>query len=311
MMDVQFRRQFLKEKAVIARRHLPAFLQGQVDVFTLPVESLGDVALAYAEAAESEGKLVVCKTAAEVEAVTAAGAVALVLCGNFLTLDPPGNVHLLRPLGIRMLSYALNTRNPLGDGCGERRASGLSHLGVELLQPLLRAGVMIDVSHLSDAGLEDVLMSVNGPIIASHSNCRALADNPRNLTDDQIKAIAAGGGLVALSTYPTLIRSSGVTLEHYLDQLEHAVGLVGPEHVALGADFVAYAREIIMPKVHASDKTGALYGRGYEAPEGLTGIGDMGAIVAGMARRGWPEASVRKVARENFIGLMRRLEVAQ
>lgn len=308
MMDVRFRRDYLKEKAVITRRHLPDFQQGTVDLFVLPVDTIADIAIAYAEEAESEGKFRICRTVAEAEAATAAGAIAMMLCANFVTVENPVVGHLMAPLGVRMFSYSLNTRNPLADGCGERAASGLSHLGLDVLKLLESQHVMVDVSHLSDAALADVLTHAQRPVIASHSDCRKLCDNVRNLTDEQIREIAGAGGLVALSTYPTLIRDRGATLEDYLNHVEHAAEVAGVDHVALGADFVAYARDLIMPKVHATDRTGGIYGEGYEAPTGLVGIQDMGAIVPGLERRGWKDSEIRKVARENFLALMRLLE---
>ncbi|MCL6479450.1 MAG: membrane dipeptidase, partial [Peptococcaceae bacterium] len=113
-----------------------------------------------------------------------------------------GRLEVLRMffrLGVRGITLTWNSRNELGDGVGEAGSGGgLTRFGVEVVREMNRLGMVIDVSHLSERGFWDVMRESAKPVIASHSNCRALCDHPRNLDDAQIKALAAGGGVVGL-----------------------------------------------------------------------------------------------------------------
>ncbi len=105
-----------------------------------------------------------------------------------------GVLRCFHRLGVRMVGLVHSLRNPLADGVSDSRTGGgLSALGVEVVEELDRLGVIIDVSHLSEAGFWDLIEIARMPIVASHSNCRALCDHPRNLTDDQIRAMAERG----------------------------------------------------------------------------------------------------------------------
>ena len=105
-----------------------------------------------------------------------------------------GKVGLLRVfhrLGVRMVGLVHILRNELADGVADARTGGgLSQLGVQVVEELDRLGVLIDVSHLSDAGFWDLMEVAKDPLMASHSNARAVCDHPRNMTDEMIKAMA-------------------------------------------------------------------------------------------------------------------------
>ena len=141
-------------------------------------------------------------------------------------------------LGVRIASLTWNRRTMLADGTGENRTGGrLTTLGVEAIAEMEHIGIVIDVSHLSDAGVAHVAELVSVPFVATHSSCRALQPHPRNLTDTQIELIAASGGFVGLNAFGPFL-ADVPALTHYVDHIEHAVKLVGAEHVALGPDFI-------------------------------------------------------------------------
>jgi membrane dipeptidase len=153
-------------------------------------------------------------------------------------------------LGLRNLGLAWNNRNAACDGVAESRTNGgLTEFGVKVVEECNQLGILLDVSHLSPAGVTDVLAVSQQPIIASHSNARALCNHPRNLTDAQIEVIAAGGGVIGVTFVDIFLNcqdSQTATLDDVVSNIEHMLGVVGPEHVALGSDFDGWtlAREL-------------------------------------------------------------------
>jgi membrane dipeptidase len=194
---------------------------------------------AHRIAEEHPGDVTICRTGAEVRAATSAGRIALVLALE--GAEPIGSdlrlLDVFWRLGVRLLSLTWNRRTMLADGADERATGGgLTALGVEALAECERLGVVVDVSHLSDAGFADVARLSRRPFVASHSSCRALLDHPRNLTDEQLRQVAASGGFVGVNAFAPFL-AARATASDYLRHVAHAVGLVGAEHVALGPDF--------------------------------------------------------------------------
>ncbi|MCW4051409.1 MAG: dipeptidase [Candidatus Bathyarchaeota archaeon] len=152
-----------------------------------------------------------------------------------------GKVEMLRVfhrLGVRMVGLVHSLRNPLADGVADNRTGGgLSKLGVEAVEMLDRLGVIIDVSHLNDEGFWDVMDQTSMPVIASHSNSRAVCHHPRNMTDDMIRALADDGGVMGMNFAPSFVHPELATVQGVVDHIDHIVDLVGPKHVGLGSDF--------------------------------------------------------------------------
>jgi membrane dipeptidase len=179
-------------------------------------------------------------TAAELRTTIAQGRIALVLAIE--GAEPVGHdlaiLDTLMRAGVRMASMTWNRRTLMADGVGEHDTGGrLTALGVEAVREMERIGLVLDISHLSEAGFWHVVGMADRPFVASHSSCRALHDHVRNLTDDQIGAVAASGGVVAINAFGPFLSSAPDT-HAYVDHLAHAVQLVGPGHVALGPDFI-------------------------------------------------------------------------
>jgi len=141
-------------------------------------------------------------------------------------------------LGVRMISFTWNWRTPFADGLAAKRTGGkLTDLGVKAMEEMDKLGIILDVSHITDACFWDIAELRKTPFIASHSNCRALCDNSRNLTDDMIKALAEDGGVMGMNLVSGFISKEGANLEKIIDHVDHIVKLVGPDYVSLGADF--------------------------------------------------------------------------
>jgi membrane dipeptidase len=190
-------------------------------------------------------------------------------------------------LGVRVLGLTWNFRNDVADGVMEGpRALGLSPFGKEIVGECNRLGVLIDVSHLAPAGLVDVLHISRRPVIASHSNARALCDHERNLLDAQIEAIASGGGLVGVTFVDAFLHqpAAEATIEHALDHIDHLLRVAGPEHVMIGSDF-----------------------DGADMPRGLEDATCYLALTAGMAARGHSEAVIRGVLGLNFLRVFEKV----
>lgn len=153
-----------------------------------------------------------------------------------------GDVNLLRfffRLGVRALGLTWNGRNVLADGVDETATGGgLTTAGREVVAEMNRLGMLVDVSHLSEAGFWDVVAECQGPFTASHSNARAICPHRRNLTDSQLRAVAASGGVVGLNFCPPFLASTGQAgIDDVLKHAEHMLSVMGRGHVGLGSDF--------------------------------------------------------------------------
>ncbi|AFN03664.1 membrane dipeptidase [Pyrococcus furiosus DSM 3638] len=152
-------------------------------------------------------------------------------------------LEIFYSLGLRVLTLTWSLRNQIGDGVFERTNGGITNFGAEVIGKCEELGILIDVSHLNEAGFWDVLDITGFPVIASHSNAKSLCDNPRNLTDEQIKAIAERDGVVGITAVAAFVDKDNPTLEKFIAHVEHVVDLVGYKHVGFGFDFVYYLPE--------------------------------------------------------------------
>lgn len=180
-------------------------------------------------------------------------------------------LRMLYEMGVRSLGLTHNPSSWAAAGNAEERSGGgLTAFGVDLVKELNRLGMVVDVSHIGERGFWDVLDVAERPILASHSNCKALCDHPRNLSDDQIRALAENGGSMGFTFVPSFVDDVSPTLERFLDHVDHAVQLVGADHVGLGSDF---------------DGGGDLVEDAMAFP----------AITADLAARGYEEEDLRKI----------------
>ncbi|MGN0056331.1 MAG: dipeptidase [Atopobiaceae bacterium] len=155
-------------------------------------------------------------------------------------------VHEFATDGVHMVTLTWNGPNSIGSG--NQTTDGLSSFGLQALRELQSCGIVVDVSHLNEAGFWDVEHASDQPFVASHSNSRAVCNHPRNLADDQFRAICERGGLVGLNYYRSFITeravdhggvpaSGEVTFDELASHVEHWLDLGGEDVVALGSDF--------------------------------------------------------------------------
>lgn len=200
-----------------------------------------------------------------------------------------GDIAMLRVyhrLGVRALGLTWNERNQIAEGVGDcRSGGGLSAFGVKVVEEMNRLGMIVDVSHLSEPGFFDVLEVSRHPIIASHSNSRAVCDHVRNLTDKQIKALAENGGVMGLNMAHEFIVAGGhPTIDHVIDHVDHVANLLGnTAHIGLGGDYDGITKP----------------------PIGLEDMSKYPALTDALLRRGYNEAQVRQILGENHLRVIK------
>ena len=193
-------------------------------------------------------------------------------------------------LGVRWLGLTWNFRNAVADGVADGESGGgLTPFGEEVVRRCQELGIVVDVSHLSDAGVEHVLRLATGPIVASHSNARALRKHRRNLTDDQARAIAATGGVIGVTFVPSFLADdpSQASLDHVLDHIEHFAEVVGVNHVGIGSDF---------------DGIGDT-----PPPRGLEDVSRYGNLRRGLAGRGFTQADIAAIMGGNWLRVLQQV----
>ncbi|KYP82161.1 dipeptidase [Ferroacidibacillus organovorans] len=140
-------------------------------------------------------------------------------------------------MGVRLVGLTWNGQNCLADGVGESRGGGLTQFGFEVVQRMNQLGMVIDVSHLSVQGVWDVLETSSAPVIASHSNAMRVHAHRRNLTDDQIRAIARSGGLIGATFVPPFLAEKDASIDDVMRHIDHLLTIAGEDAVGLGSDF--------------------------------------------------------------------------
>ncbi len=137
--------------------------------------------------------------------------------------------------GFRVMHLTYNRRNFVGDGCTEPSNGGLSDFGYQVVEMMNRLGILIDTPHSGVQTTLDAARASKAPVAATHTVCRALHDHPRGKTDEQLRAIADTGGFVGITCIPHFLAERG-TIVDLLDHVEHAVDVMGIDHVGIGTD---------------------------------------------------------------------------
>jgi membrane dipeptidase len=276
------------------------------------------------------GALELTLTADDVEQAMAAGRIASLLGaeGGHSIASSLGVLRVLYALGVRYMTLTHNDNVPWADSAtDEPAAGGLTRFGREVVAEMQRLGMLVDLSHTAPATMRDALAVARGPVIFSHSSARAICDHPRNVPDDVLKTLAAGGGVCMVTFVPAFVseecrqwdlelvdemreraldpkdyseraRASAeravthprpnATVAQVADHVEHVRAVAGVEHVGLGGDF---------------DGTDQL-------PVGLSDVSGYPSLVAELLRRGWTEADCALLASGNILRVLREAEQA-
>ena len=280
---------------------IPRLKEGGVDCQVFAISSVRDrtrpyalrtamemIDIFYRECGKHKDAIVPVTTHGDIMKAVNEGKVAAMLSieGADVIEGKIGMLRVFHRLGVRMVGLVHSLRNELADGVADDRTKGgLSELGVQAVEELDRLGVLIDVSHLSDAGFWDLMDVAKGPVMASHSNSRAVCPHPRNMTDEMIEAMADRGGVMGMNFAPSFVHPTQATVQGVVDHIDHIVDLVGPDHVGLGSDF-----------------DGIPY-----TPVGLEDVTRMPNITAELVERGYVEEDVRKILGENHLRLIKEV----
>ncbi len=151
--------------------------------------------------------------------------------------------------GLRSMGLTWNKANLLAQGIGEGpEASGLTVWGKKVVQEMERLGMILDGAHISVQGYFDLLEVYSKPLVVTHANTRALCQHPRNLTDQQLKALGENGGIVGVNQVNDFVKEQDPTIDNLIDHIAYIADLIGVKHVALGSDFDG-ADKIVMSGV--------------------------------------------------------------
>ena len=238
-----------RQDAVTMVAYLPQPAEGQkfADVAQFGTESPKDYAdLIFDKieniAACNAGHLSIARTPADLYEAKRLGRKSIMLgIENGLAIeDSLDNIDHFAHRGMVYMTLCHNGDNAICDSARRSKGThgGVSTFGAEVIRRMNDLGVMVDMSHAGEKSFYDALSISRAPIVCSHSNCRALCDVPRNLTDDQLRAIARKGGVVHITLYHGFLRTAGeASILDAIAHLEHAISIMGTAHVGIGTDF--------------------------------------------------------------------------
>ena len=207
--------------------------------------ALDQVARLYLEVDES-GRFAICRSYREILQAREEKKIALLL--TMEGVEPLGaDLDLLRvfyELGLRSLCLTHVRRNAAGDGglfapTGSPRG-GLTSFGRDVVRECEKLGIIVDLAHISPAGFDDIIETTTRPVIISHTNARKYYDIERNVTDEQIKAIGARGGVIGINAVLVSPQKEEATLDRYIDHIAYVRDLIGIDGVAIGFDFFEF-----------------------------------------------------------------------
>ncbi len=194
--------------------------------------------------------------------------------------------------GVRLMTPMWNYANCLGHPNSrdpERMAKGLTKFGNEIINRAGELGMIIDVSHASDQSFLDILECTTGPVVASHSNCRALCNHPRNLTDDMIRKLAEAGGVAGLNLFPMFLGENvaqGEELEAMAAHILHMINVGGSGFPAIGTDADGYD---------------------VQEQEPIQKVSDMPKLLEKLRKKGLSEDQLDRIWRRNAANVLKRI----
>lgn len=304
---------------VIEREFIPDFIKGGLNIVvaSLFIESdyipemamknaLDQIGSLYEEIEESKDKFILCKNYEDINMAIKLNKLGIIL--SFEGVEPIGNdLKLLRvfyELGVRIVGLTWSRRNYAADGCHfhevqEGRKGGLTDFGVSLVNEAERLGMFIDVSHLNDEGFFDVMKISKKSVIASHSNSRTIVNHARNLTDEQIIAIAKTGGVIGMNAYSDFVsrKDTEKNVEGIVNHIIHIRDLVGIEHIGLGFDFCDKFTSSNPSYLGGQSKT-----KGFDVINGHKNIDKLTQV---LLDRGFTDKELQLILGENFLRVYR------
>lgn len=265
----------------------------------VPLQVAQPVALSMAAdlmALERTGDLAICRTVCEIHAAIAAGRIAAVMHmeGADAIDESLDALHVWHAVGLRSLGPVWSRPTIFGHGVPFRfpgdpdTGPGLSDAGKRLVRECNQLRVMIDLSHLNEAGFNDVAALSDAPLVATHSNAHAVTPSTRNLSDRQLAVIAERGGMVGLNFATVFLAPDGSRQrfkgwDPLLRHIDHLIAHLGEDHVGLGSDF-----------------------DGAEMPADLGDVAGLPRLLAVLGAHGFGQDLIEKIACKNWLALLER-----
>ena len=219
----------------------------------------------------------------------------------YASMDPTlARIDEYYDFGARHGMLTWNEENGFGHSAASGSTEGLTELGKKAVAKMQEKHMLLDTSHLNEAGFWDIARLVDGPFVASHSDCKALRDVPRNLTDDQLREIAKHNGLVGLNSFSGFVDEDPAkqTVERLADHAEHMIDIMGIDHVGCGFDFNGYLGDPDDPSVY-SGLDDILIGMETSAK--------IPALFEIFKKRGMTEEDMEKIAYRNWHRIIREV----
>src|SRR5581483_1415416 len=266
------------------------FLVSWLDADKTFARAIAGLDVIHAFVARHPGHLIFAKTADDVREAKRADKIAIFAAveGGHAIENSLEKLTELHRRGARYLTLTwINGNDWAGSsrGVNDTRTGGLTPFGREGVKTMNRLGMLVDVSHASPETVADALAVSDSPVIASHSSARVFNDHDRNLTDDQLRAIAASGGVINVNFYPKFLDPNfpaPTPLSKVIDHIEHIARVAGIDHVGLGSDF---------------DGISAV-------PVGLEDVTKIPSIAQALLDRGWSAAEIAQVLGLNMLRLL-------
>lgn len=310
--DVRYKRE-AGETQVLKNHHLERLRKGGIgggcfviwaDTFNgfEPKDEMDAIVKALqAEMAETEDFVLV-HNRAEVEAAQKAGKFAILLGIEGLAGigEDLSKIDALYEIGARHAMLTWNEENPLATGVKGNPDRGVTELGRKAIKIIQDKKMILDVSHLNEKSFWDVIDASNGPILASHSNAKALAGAARNLTDDQLKAIRDTNGLVGLNGFNDFISDikEEQDVDHLVNHASYIADKIGVEHLGFGFDFFEFLNTDFMKSY--SDQEDSLL-------RGMEDCSKVPVLIEKMRKAGFTEKDLEMIGGGNWLNLIQRV----
>ena len=278
------------------------------------LETLDNIARWYPRFEKYADIIMPARTVADIERAKAEGKCGVIF--GFQNSSPIEDdlrrLPIFYELGVRIIQVTYNTSNFVGSGYGDSPDYGLSCFGVDLVAECNRLGILMDCSHVGHRTTMDTIEASTKPIAFTHTSPRVLCDTPRNKTDEELKALAAKGGVVGANAFPPfLAQGNNATLSDYLGTVDYMVKLIGIDHVAIGTDLThlhspEWFRWIMTGRNIDKDPRvpvpwPAIY------PEGIRTAAEFPNLTRALLERGYSETDVKKIMGENYMRLLREV----
>ena len=252
------------------------------------------------ELEQNAARIVSVRSAAEARACNAAGKMAALfsLEGAEVIGCDPERLAPLREQGFVLATLTWNADNALA-GC-RGSARGLSDRGRAFVRAAQSCGVLLDVSHLGDRAFWELADCARAPIMASHSDCRALCGHPRNLTDDQLRAIRDLDGVVGLNSFSIFVDHDPAkqTVENLARHAEHMIDIMGIDHVGCGFDFFEFIED--------EETMGSMAASSTHAVKGMDDASQIPNLFKVFEKMGLSQEERDKIARLNFQAVVKK-----